>query len=112
NPPGTPVIPPAYSQTKNCAPTFLVAPDPQRDPEGGGERAVGEHLRERPRGDDAARTEQQRVGEAGRDLLDVVGDEHEHRRPRVAGELREVADERLPGAEVQPGGRLVEEHEL
>ena len=49
---------------------------------------------------------------AGRDLLDVVGDEDQRRRLHVGGELAEAAHEVLAASEVEAGGRLVEQHEL
>jgi len=52
------------------------------------------------------------VREPGRDLLDVVGDEHQRRRVRVGGERPEPGDQLLAPGEVQPGRRLVEQHQL
>ena len=46
-----------------------------------------------PGGDDTAVAHQHGVGEAGRDLLDVVGDQHQRRRVRVGGELGEPGDD-------------------
>ena len=66
---------------------------------------------DRPGHRDPPLPEQQRVGEATRDLLDVVGDEHGRRRGRVVGEVGEAGDEVFAGPEVEPGGRLVEQDE-
>ena len=54
--------------------------------------------------------QEQRVGEAGRDLLEVVGDHHERTLP-----LRQLAEhrhQRLASAEVEAGAGLVEQEEL
>src|SRR5690606_9205095 len=58
---------------------------------------------------DLALTDHQDVGEAGRDLLDVVGHHDHGGGDRVAGESAETADEVLADTEVQTGGGLVEE---
>jgi peptidoglycan LD-endopeptidase LytH len=50
------------------------------------------------------------VGHARGDLVDVVGHEHERRRGVVPGETTERRHELLAAPEVEPGGRLVEEH--
>ena len=63
-----------------------------------------------PGRDHRARTQEQRVGEAGRDLLEVVRDHHERSLP-----LRQLAEhrhQRLASAEVEAGARLVEQEEL
>src|SRR5882672_3962575 len=49
--------------------------------------------------------------EAGWDLVDMVRDEHDGRRGRVVRQLREAPDEILAPAEVESGGRLVEQEE-
>ncbi len=67
---------------------------------------------DRPGVDHAPLTQQERVGEARRDLLDVVGDQDGRRRVGVEGEHGQGRDEVLTTAEVQPGGRLVEQQEL
>ena len=54
----------------------------------------------------------QHVGEAVRDLLDVVGDEHDRRGAGVDGQRRQRGDELLASAEVEPGRRLVEQQQL
>ncbi len=51
------------------------------------------------------------MGEADRDLLDVVGDEHRGRRRRIGGQIGESGDEVFAPGEVEPGGRLVEQQE-
>src|SRR5438552_580496 len=50
----------------------------------------------------------ERVREPGRDLLDMVRDEHDRRRSRLPGEGGEVVDESLAGAEIEARRRLVE----
>ena len=50
--------------------------------------------------------------EPGWDLLDVVGDEGDRRERGVGRERRDPPDERLAGAEVEAGRRLVEQDEL
>ena len=52
------------------------------------------------------------VGEAGRDLLDVVGDQHRGRRVRVGGQPASRRDQVLPAAQVHAGRRLVEQQQL
>ena len=52
------------------------------------------------------------MGEAGRDLLDVVGDQHGGRRLGVHGQHRQRGDQVLAPAEVEAGGRLVEQQQL
>ena len=56
--------------------------------------------------------QQQRVGVARRDLLDVVGDQHLRRRVVVPREVRQAGDEVLAAAEVEAGARLVEQQQL
>ena len=63
---------------------------------------------DRAGGHDPAPTQQQGVGEAGRDLLDVVRDQHRRRRRRVHGQRRQRGDQVLPAAEVEAGRGLVE----
>jgi hypothetical protein len=47
--------------------------------------------------------------EAGWDLFEVVGDEHDRRPARVAGPRREVGDEFFAAADVEARGRIVEQ---
>ena len=77
--------------------------------EAGRQGPGGERLVERTRGQDPPGPQQEGVGEAGRDLLGVVGDENGRRGVEGGGEVGQPGDERLPAAEVEPGGRLVEE---
>ena len=60
------------------APVLVAQPAAasRRSPSG----LLGQHLLHRTGGDDLALAQQQGVGEAGRDLLDVVGDQHGRRR--------------------------------
>ena len=62
--------------------------------------------------DDLPGPQQQRVREAGRDLLDVVGDHDGHGRRRILREDGQGADELLASAEVQAGGGLVQQQQL
>ena len=48
----------------------------------------------------------------GRELLDVVGDQHRRRRVGVGGEPGQAAQEVLAAAEVHAGGGLVEQQQL
>ena len=73
---------------------------------------IGQDVIDRTGGDDLARPQDQGVREAGRDLLDVVGDQDDRRGPVGSGEPREIAQQRLPGAEVEAGGRLVEQQQV
>src|SRR4051812_35448221 len=90
-----------------------VAPVLERevDPEALAEMSGGERRRDRTSGEDPARPQQEAVGEAGRDLVHVVRDENSRGAGGVAGEASERADELLAAPEVEPGGRLVEEHQ-
>ena len=63
-------------------------------------------------GDRPPGAQQQRVGRARRDLLDVVGDQHHGGRTGGAGKLGERRDEPLARAEVEPGGGLVEQEQV
>ena len=49
---------------------------------------------------------------SGGHLLDVVGHQDQRRGGEVGGELAEAAHEVLAPAEVEAGGRLVEQHQL
>ena len=62
-------------------------------------------------GDDRSAAHQHGVGERRRHVLDVVGDDDERRRVVVGGEVVEGVDELLPAGEVEPGRRLVEQHD-
>ena len=62
--------------------------------------------------DDPALAQQERIGETLRDLLDVMGDEHQGGGPKVAGQRAQPGHEVFPTTEVQARGRLVEQHEL
>ncbi len=55
--------------------------------------------------------EHQGVGEGGRDLFEVMGHENHRRAGRVPGPGREVGDELFPTADVESGGRFVEQHD-
>ena len=64
----------------------VAAMEPQTLVEGGPERLGGQRLVDRPRGDGPAVPKEQRMAEPAGDLLDVVGDEDDPPRPRIAGE--------------------------
>ena len=53
--------------------------------------------------------EQESVREAGRDLIDVVGDEHSREDVSIASHPSEEPNELFPPAEVEPGCRLIED---
>ena len=59
-----------------------------------------------------ARPAARRLPEAGRDLLDMVSDEDQAARRRPRRKATEVADERLPGAEVEARSGLVEDQQV
>ena len=65
-----------------------------------------------PDGDHPAVAQQQGVGEPGRDLLHVVGDQHGRRRVGVHRQHRQRGHEVLAPAEVEAGGGLVEQQQL
>ena len=65
-----------------------------------------------PARDDASLAQQQHVGEPRRDLLDVVGDQHQGRRLHVPGEHAEPATRSSRPPRSRPGGGLVEQHQL
>ena len=69
-------------------------------------------LCDRPGGQHRAPAQQHRVREARRDLLDVVGDQHHHRRARITDQPGDPAQQVLPAAQVQPGRGLVEQQQL
>src|SRR5690606_37995393 len=94
------------------APPTAVALDLEVQPERPGQVLRGEHLLQRSGGLDLPAPHEQRVAEAGRDLLDVVGDEDDDRGAAVPGELGERRHELLPAAEVEAGGGFVEEEQL
>ena len=56
--------------------------------------------------------QKQRVGEPGRDLLDVVGDQHQGRRVRVHRQVGQARHQVLAATQVQARGRLVEQQHL
>jgi hypothetical protein len=86
--------------------------DLQLDAEALGQVPLGEDLRDRPGGEHRAPAQQHRVGEAVGHLFDMVGDQHHHRRLGIAGQLGEAPQQVLPPAQVEPGGRLVEQQQL
>jgi hypothetical protein len=59
-----------------------------------------------------AGAEDEALPKATRDLLEVMGDEHNRGRARLVGELSEIADERLAGAQVETRTRLVEDQQV
>src|SRR3546814_19621911 len=88
----------------------LVTND-QRHPEGGAEQLLGDHPFLRTGRDDLTLSQQQCVGEARRDLLDVVGDQDRGRCELVAGQHGERGDQVLASAEVESCCGLVRSEE-
>ncbi len=86
--------------------------DDERHAERVPERAGSEHLADRSLCDGAPLAQQQRVGEAGRNLFDMVGDQHHGGRVGIRGEPSEASYEVLATAEVEAAGRFVEQHQL
>jgi hypothetical protein len=70
---------------------------------------TGERLTEQALRHDRAVAHQQRVGEARRDLLDMVGDQHHRRGGRILRQPRQAGHEILATAQVQPGRRFVQQ---
>ncbi len=52
------------------------------------------------------------MGEAGRDLLDVMGHQHQGGGVGVSGDVAQPPDQVLAATEVEAGRRLVEQHQL
>ena len=86
--------------------------DDQRQAEALGQVRLGEHLRDRARGQHRAPAQQHRVGEVLGHFLDVVGHHHHRGRQRVTGQHGHPLQQVLPAAEVQPGGGLVQQKQL
>ena len=86
---------------------------PERDGrgEGGGEIPRVERRRLRSGGEGGAVAQEKDVGEERRDFLDVVRDEHERRRLRLAAECAEEAQEVLARDGVKASARLVEDED-
>src|SRR5919106_3535350 len=97
-----------------CAssPPIAVPADCQRQPETLAQGVVGDDLLDRSGRHDPAVAQQQGVGETGRDLLDVVGDEDRRGRGRIGGNRAQGAHECFTPTEVQPGRRFVQQQEL
>ena len=66
----------------------------------------------RPAVDHLALRQDQAVREAGRDLLDVVGDQHQRRRVGIGGEVRQPRHQFLATAEIQAGRGFVEQQQF
>ena len=73
------------------------------------EDGIGHDVPDRTGGDDTARAEDQRMTEGRGDLLHVMGDQHGGRRELVVRQDGERRDQVLPAAQVEAGGRLVQE---
>src|SRR3569833_1236092 len=84
----------------------------ERQAEGVRQVGRGQDVVGRTRGDHLALAEQQGVRVAGRDLLDVVGDQHLRRREVVVRQVGEPGDEILAAAQIQPRSRLGEQQQL
>ena len=69
-----------------------------------------EHVVDRSGGEDLAVAAAAGRASCRRDVVDVVGDEHERRRGRIGGQVVERRDELLAAAEVEAGRGLVEQH--
>src|SRR5262245_13217431 len=97
----------------HARPSAAVASlDADGQPESAAQDVVAQHGVERAGGDRGAVGQDQPVREPGRDLFDVMRDEDDRRGPGARGEGREVADERLARAQVEAGGRLVEQEQV
>ena len=81
-------------------------------PKAQAEDVVGHDLGQRPGGDRAAVGQHERVGEPGRDLLDVMGDEHDRRRACLGGKSARSPMSDLARPEVEAGGGLVEQEQV
>ena len=90
----------------------VVVRDAECDAVTGTEGLAREHVEDRALGNDAAVCDASAWGAAGRDLFEVVGDDHHWWRAGVGEQRREVAEHLLAGADVESGGGLVEEQEL
>ena len=84
----------------------------QGHPERLGQAQLGHGRLDRTGGDHATLTEQQRVSETGRDLLHMVRHQDRCRGVRIHRQRRQRRDEVLSAAEIQSGGRLVEQQQL
>src|SRR5690606_9867839 len=93
-------------------PAPAVPLDLEVEAEGPRQVLGGEDLLQRAGRLDVPLAQEQPVGEALGDLLDVVGDEDDDGRAAVGGELPEGGHELLAAPEVQARGRLVEEEQL
>src|SRR4051794_31443571 len=86
--------------------------DLDRQTEGAAQDLGRDHVGQRTGRDGRAIGQDQCVGEAGRDLLDVMRDEDEGGGARPHRGIGGVGDEALGGAEVEARGRLIEQEEL
>jgi hypothetical protein len=62
--------------------------------------------------DDAATPQERSMRDSARQLFDVMGDEYDGRGSRVGDQCGQSRDQALTGAEIEPGGGLVEEEHL
>src|SRR5712691_8249424 len=97
-----------------CArgPPRLAVLDLQLDAEAPGQVPRGEDLLDRAGREHRAPAQQHRVGEAVGHLFDMVGDQHQDRKLGIAGQLAQPPQQVLAAAQVEPGGRLVEQQQL
>ena len=86
--------------------------DVQRHAVDGGHVLVGEHLADQPGCRGPSGGQQQGVGDAGRDLLDMMGDEDGRRGVGAGAQLVERGHQPLAPAEVEAGARLVEQQQF
>ena len=98
------------AQPRGVPPTVTL--DAHAHPESVGDHRAGEHRFDRTRGHHGAGPKQGGVSHPGRDLLEVVGHEHEGRHRRVGGQGGQPSEQALPGPEVETGGGLVHEEQL
>src|SRR3546814_18128046 len=96
------------TSTARAVALVLVTND-QRHPEGGAEQLLGDHPFLRTGRDDLTLSQQQCVGEARRDLLDVVGDQDRGRCEPVAGPHGLRGDQVLPYPEAAAWRGLVQD---
>ena len=80
--------------------------------EGGGDRLPGEDVGHRPRSDQRRPAQQGEMGHPGRDLLQVVGDQHQRRDGQVGGQVGQMGQQPLPGPEVEPGHGFVHQQQF
>ena len=99
-------------QSRPCRESILGERDVDPQAKGFAYQWAGDHFFDRAGGHGAPVAQQQRVGEAGRDLLNMMGHKHHRGHGRVVGERSQLRHEPLPGAKVEACRGLVEHHEF